>query len=53
MTGSFKISLIIDLIKGHPILNFIVITFEADIGKMNEELDQLTVTPTTVFLNKV
>ena len=48
-----EVSLVVDLIEGHPVLHFMLIALEDHFCKTNEKVDQLTVAPAAVFRHQV
>ena len=48
-----EVGLVVDLVKGHPVLDFMLIALENHFRKTNEEVDQLTVAPAAVFRDQV
>ena len=46
-----RIGLIVDLVKCHPIRDFILVALEADGREMNEHIDRLSVQETVVFFD--
>ncbi|MNC11061.1 hypothetical protein D3C75_587470 [compost metagenome] len=47
------VALVIDLVKGHPVLHFALVAFKHHFGKTNKEIDNFTVSPATVFGHQV
>ncbi len=47
------VSLVVDLVEGHPVLHFMLIAGEDDPGEAHEKVDQLAVTPAAVLGDQV
>ncbi len=48
-----EVSLVVDFIKRHPVLHFVLIASENHSGKTDKEIDQLTIAPATIFRHQV
>ncbi len=48
-----EVGLVVDLVKGHPVLHFMLVALKNDLREANKEVDQLTVAPAAVFRHQV
>ncbi len=48
-----EVGLVVDLVKGHPVLHFLLVTSENGFGKADKERDRLPVAPAAVFGHQV
>ncbi|MOA25100.1 hypothetical protein D3C78_1458070 [compost metagenome] len=48
-----EISLIVDLIKRHPVLHFVLVALKGHRCETHKEIDQLAITPAAVFSDQM
>ena len=47
------VTLVVDLIEGHPVFDLVLIALKNDFSKTDKEIDDFTIGPATVLLNQV
>ncbi len=48
-----EVGLVVDLVEGHPVLHFVLITLKRHAGKAHKEVDQFAVAPAAIFAHQV
>ncbi|CAH0322832.1 hypothetical protein SRABI106_04440 [Rahnella aquatilis] len=49
----FPVTLVIDLVEGHPVFHFAFVTLHHHLAETHKEIDDLTVFPAAVFLHQM